>query len=136
MQWNESENGGFSKAKPWLPVSSTYKTHNVEAEAKDPNSVLDFYKQVLKLRHTNTALLDGGYRAINENDSNVLAYMREYKDQATVVVLNMTGAPQKIDLELNGGKIGDRLLSIADSSAKGSQVSLAPYGVFIGQVTK
>jgi alpha-glucosidase len=136
MQWDGGVNGGFSKAKPWLPVPSTYKTHNVEAESKDPNSVLDFYKRVLKLRHTNTALLDGGYRAINQNDPNVLTYLREYKDQAAVVVLNMTGAPQKIDLELNGGKIGERLLSDEDSSARGSQVALAPYGVFIGQVTK
>jgi alpha-glucosidase len=136
MQWDGGVNGGFSKAKPWLPVPSTYKTHNVEAESKDPNSVLDFYKRVLKLRHTNTALLDGGYRAINQNDPNVLTYLREYKDQAAVVVLNMTGAPQKIDLELNGGKIGERLLSDGDSSARGSQVALAPYGVFIGQVTK
>ena len=52
MQWDESENAGFSKAKPWLPVPSTAKTHNVADELKDPDSVLSFYKKVLKLRHT------------------------------------------------------------------------------------
>src|SRR5271166_4514184 len=48
MQWDESANAGFSTAAPWLPIPPTYKTHNVADESKDPNSVLEFYKSVLK----------------------------------------------------------------------------------------
>src|SRR5437660_9301381 len=59
MQWDDTANAGFSRSNPWLPVPPSYKTHNVATELKDPNSILSFYKQVLALRHTSHALLDG-----------------------------------------------------------------------------
>jgi alpha-glucosidase len=76
MQWNDAENAGFSTHEPWLPVPPGYKTHNVAAESKDPNSVLEFYRKVLALRHTNSVLLEGNYSALNEDDPNVLSYLR------------------------------------------------------------
>ena len=66
MQWNDKPNAGFSTATPWLPVPPSYKTHNVATESKDPDSILNFYKSVLALRHTNHALLDGNYVALND----------------------------------------------------------------------
>jgi alpha-glucosidase len=138
MQWDSSENAGFTKSTPWLPVPETYKTHNVADELKDPDSVLMFYKNVLKLRHTNAALLDGSYDAINESDANVLSYVRIYKDRGVVVVLNMSGSPQKVNLELKGKGFGAAkvLVATGKSSAKGREVSLEPFGVFIGELTK
>jgi alpha-glucosidase len=138
MQWDSSENAGFSKGTPWLPVPPTYKTHNVADEEKDPNSVLEFYKQVLKLRHTNQALVDGNYAAINENDPNVLSYVRTYKGNGIVVALNMSNAPQKITLDLkhNGFSSAKSLVSTGVSSAQADEVSLEPFGVFIGELAK
>jgi alpha-glucosidase len=138
MQWDSTENSGFSKGTPWLPVPPTYKTHNVADESKDPNSVLEFYKKVLKLRHTNRALLDGNYTAINESDANVLSYLRVYEDHGVVVALNMSGTPQKVNLELkrNGFASAKSLLATEKSGAQGDEVSLEPYGVFIGELTK
>ena len=138
MQWNDSENAGFTNGTPWLPVPPTYKTHNVADESKDPDSVLEFYKSVLKLRHSNQTLLNGSYKAINENDPNVLSYLRVYKDQGVVVALNMSGTAQKVSLNLkqNGFASASRLLATGESAPPGSEISLAPYGVFIGEVTK
>jgi alpha-glucosidase len=138
MQWDESENAGFSKTAPWLPVPPTAKTHNVADESKDPDSVLTFYKKVLKLRHTNRALLDGSYIPLNENDQNVLSYLRSYKDQAVLVALNMSGAEQKVSFELSksGFLSATSLVSTGKSSAQGDVVTLEPYGVFIGQLVK
>jgi alpha-glucosidase len=138
MQWNDGENAGFSQAKPWLPVPPTYKTHNVATESKDPNSVLEFYRSVLKLRHTNRALLDGGYTALNESDPNVLSYLRVYKDEAVLVALNMSSSVQKVDFQLshNGFTSAKSLVSTPRSSASGGSVTLEPYGVFIGQLSK
>ncbi|MFZ1159958.1 MAG: alpha-glucosidase [Candidatus Sulfotelmatobacter sp.] len=138
MQWNESANAGFSTATPWLPVPPTYKTHNVADESKDPNSVLEFYKSVLKLRHTSRALLDGSYAALNESDQDVLSYLRAYKDDVVLVALNMSGSPKKVNFELkhNGFSSAKSLVATGKSSAKGDEVSLEPYGVFIGQLTR
>jgi alpha-glucosidase len=138
MQWNGSENAGFSKGTPWLPVPPTFKTHNVADESKDANSILEFYKQVLKLRHTNRALLDGAYTAINENDTNVLSYLRIYKDEGVVVALNMSSAPRKVTLELkrNGFTSAKSLIVTGASIAQGGEISLQPYGVFIGEISK
>jgi len=138
MQWDGSENAGFSKGTPWLPVPETFKTHNVADESKDPNSVLEFYRKVLKLRHTNPALLEGSYTAVNESDANVLSYLRVYKAHGLVVALNMSNEPQKVKLELKskGFASASRLLATGESSAKGDEVSLEPFGVFIGQLAK
>jgi alpha-glucosidase len=138
MQWDSSDNAGFSKATPWLPVPETYKTHNVAEESKDQNSVLEFYKGVLKLRHKNQALLDGSYTAINEGDANVLSYLRVYKGRGVVVALNMSNTPQKVKLELERGGFSSTksLLATGKSAATGNEVSLEPYGVLIGELSK
>jgi len=138
MQWDGSKNAGFTKGTPWLPVPPTYTTHNVAEESKHPDSVLEFYKSVLKLRHTNQALLEGSYTALNENDTNVLSYLRIYKEHGVVVALNMSDTPRTAKLELkgNGFASAKTLLATGKSAAEGNNVSLEPYGVFIGELTK
>jgi hypothetical protein len=90
------------------------------------------------LRHTNRALLDGSYTALNESDPNVLSYLRIYKDQAVLVALNMSGSTQKVNFELSrhGFSSSKPLVSTPKSSASGDAVTLEPYGVFIGQLSK
>ena len=140
MQWNTETNAGFSAKKPWLPVPPIYKTHNVESEEKDPNSILNFYKKLLALRHTNEALLDGSYIALNHDDANVMSYLRSYKGKAVLVALNMSGSPQKASFRLADEGLGSvhlsGLVATPQSSAKGMDVSLEPFGVFIGEVIK
>ncbi len=138
MQWDEGANAGFSKAKPWLPVPATAKTHNVADESKDPNSILAFYRRVLKLRHTNQALSNGDYVPLNENNQNVLSYLRVYHDQAVLVALNMSGARQNISFatNANGFASAKSLVATGKSAANGDMVTLDPYGVFIGQLMK
>ena len=138
MQWDETENAGFSEASPWLPVPPTAKTHNVADESADPDSIVSFYKKVLKLRHTDRALLDGSYVPINENDQKVLSYLRVYKDQAVLIALNMSGATQKVtyDIGKRGFSSAKSLVATGKSSVSGNAVTLEPYGSFIGQLEK
>ena len=138
MQWDASDNAGFSKGKPWLAVPSTANTHNVAEQSKDPDSILSFYKQLLKLRKTNKELLDGTYLPINQNDANVLSYLRVYQDQAVIVSLNMSGTAQNVNYQLskNGFKSAKSLVATRGASSKGDVVTLEPYGVFIGQLER
>jgi alpha-glucosidase len=136
MQWDRSKNAGFTTGTPWLPIPPTYKTHNVAAESKDPNSVLQFYKQVLKLRHTNQALLYGTYTAINEDDPNVLSYLRVYNGQGVVVVLNMSNVPRNVTLPLkaNGFSSARNLISTGVAAPRAGKLSLPAFGAFIGEL--
>jgi alpha-glucosidase len=138
MQWNTAPNAGFSKANPWLPVPPSYQTHNVATESKDPNSILSLYKKVLALRHTNEALLEGTYTALNEENPNVMSYLRSYKGKAVLVALNMSASPQKavFDLSRQGfGLARMKTLISSESSAKGNEVSLAPFGLLIASIS-
>jgi len=138
MQWNDAENAGFSTHEPWLPVPPSYKTHNVAAESKDPNSVLEFYRKVLALRHTNSVLLEGNYSALNEEDPNVLSYLRTYKGKSVLVALNMSGSAQKASFHLvaQGASPAslDPLVATPGAGANGPEVTLPAFGVFIGEV--
>ena len=143
MQWDDTANAGFSQSKPWLPVPPSFKTHNVAAELKDPNSILSFYKQVLALRHTNHALLDGEYIALNESDPNVLSYLRKYKDETVLVALNMSPAAQKVSFDLSpqglsAAKAMTLVTSMTQSpqAATFSDLSLEPFGVYIASLSK
>ncbi|HXY51451.1 MAG TPA: alpha-glucosidase [Terriglobales bacterium] len=140
MQWNDSPNAGFSQATPWLPVPASYKTHNVAAESKDPNSILNVYRKLLSLRRTNPALLEGNYTGLNPDDPNVLSYLRSYKGEAVLVALNMSGTAQQASFNLESQgfpKAGFKsLLTTGQAAAQGQRVSLPPFAVFIAEVTK
>jgi len=143
MQWNDTPNAGFTKGIPWLPVPTSYQTHNVATERKDPNSILNFYQRLLALRHTNRALLDGDWIALNENDQNVFAYLRRYKNQAVLVVLNMSSESHDLNLNLQpqGFNVGSAKLLLTtqpslQSSGTIAHLSLEPYAVLISQLTK
>ena len=139
MQWNTAPNAGFSKVTPWLPVPPSYQTHNVASESKDPNSVLSLYRKVLALRHTNEALLEGSYTALNEDDPNVMSYLRSYKGKAVLVALNMSDSPQKASFDLSKHGFGGASLKTVISSealAKGNEVTLEPFGLMIAEVTQ
>ena len=141
MQWTGGPNAGFTKGKPWLPVPESAMTHNVEAESKDPQSVLSFYRQVIRLRKEEPALREGAYVPLNESDANVMSYLRQSKDGAVLVVLNLSATTQNPAFDLgkqglpsakvkgllqNGARTRDGVLKI---------VTLGPYGVYIGRVS-
>ena len=142
MQWTDKVNAGFSKTAPWLPVADNYRTHNVATEQKDPNSILVFYEHLLALRHSNAALLDGDYVALNEDDPNVMSYLRRYKDKAVLVVLNMSAVPQKVSFHLAPDGFATQeattLLTTMKSMPKSASLSgmnLEPFSVCIGEVS-
>jgi len=141
MQWNDSSNAGFSTTTPWLPVPPSYKTHDVSAEEKNPDSILEFYQHVLALRHKNSAFIDGKYVPLNPDDANVLSYLRQSANETVLVVLNMTGVRQNISFDLSpqgiSGKTAFTLLTTNDQAPKQVEldhIQLQPFEVYIGSV--
>ena len=142
MQWTADVNGGFSKAKPWLPVPPSATTHNVATESADPASILNFYKRLLYLRHHEKALLEGEYISLDENNPNVLSFLRRFKDEVVLVVLNMSGSLQKFDLDLvpYGSAGANRTTLLTDMTSElqagGKEMSIEPFAVYIAKLTK
>jgi alpha-glucosidase len=142
MQWNDSPYAGFSPTRPWLPVPASFKTHNVDSELADPNSILQFYKRLLALRHHEPALLYGDYVALNQDNPNVLSYLRRYKNEAVLVVLNMSATAQQINFNLSEQGISSaKATTLLTSSANASsgqldQVTLEPFEVYIARVSQ
>ena len=90
MQWNSDQNAGFSTQVPWLPVHQNYHWRNVDKQEKDENSILSFYKKLLKLRKTNPVLQNGMYIPLTYDPQKLLAYIRQNNQQTALIALNFS----------------------------------------------
>ncbi|HEX6771613.1 MAG TPA: alpha-glucosidase [Acidobacteriaceae bacterium] len=142
MQWDGSPEAGFTTSdKPWLPVPDTYKTVNVAEEVRDEDSLLNWYKQLIRLRRENLALHSGKLTMLNTDDRNVLAWIRQTPGAPVVVVAcNFTAEPRKFSFDLPKQAIGSRKAKTlmktpgANDPASLDAVNLPPFGVYIGQI--
>ena len=135
MQWDAGPHAGFSTAAPWLPVGPRFARYNVAVEQQDPESILNFYRRLLALRHTDPALLEGTYVPLNENDPNVLAYLRSYKGRRVLVMLNMTAAAQTVHLAVEMKTATPLLASCRSCRATGgSDFALDPFAAYIAEL--
>jgi alpha-glucosidase len=90
MQWDNGVQGGFSTAKPWLPVNPDYIHRNVLAQQADPHSLFHFTKKLLSLRKAYPALRRGDYVPL-ETFHGTLAYLRSTEEQSVLVAINFKG---------------------------------------------
>jgi alpha-glucosidase len=141
MQWTDAVNSGFSEHHTWLPVALNYPTHNIFNEEKDKNSILLFYRKLIDLRRHSSALTDGNYTPVNEQDANVLAFIRKSKSDKVLVLMNMskTASTTSVDkqqykIKSSGGKILLSNLPHDKVSVNLKSISLKPYEAMIVQL--
>lgn len=137
MQWNADTDAGFSTAaQTWLPVGPDYKSVNVAAEERDKDSLLNYYKALIRLRKENPALRDGDFALVNESDDSVLAWTRTAKGQSVLVALNFKSSPRTVSFE--GGKATTVLSSFAKagSAVELKGLTIPAYGAYIGAMSK
>ena len=90
MQWDASSNSGFSKSNPWIKINPNYRDINVENQLNDKDSILNFYKKMIKIRKENEALIYGEYKLILEDDENIYSYIREFENEKFIIITNLT----------------------------------------------
>ena len=98
MQWDDSENAGFTTGTPWIPVNPNFKTINAEAALSDPDSVFWFYHDLIRLRHTYPVIVYGSFEPLMEESEAVYAYRRRLGDQVLTVACNWTDQDQACGL--------------------------------------
>ena len=98
MQWDDTNNAGFSSETPWLPVHENYTTVNVANQQNDHNSVLNHFRKMVALRKDNLLLVYGKYEIIQENHPTIYAYSRTLDDEQMKILLNFSELTSKINL--------------------------------------
>lgn len=124
MQWNGQTHAGFTTGTPWYKLAPDYPTRNVEVQRKDPDSVLNFYKQLIQLRRDRTSLRRGTLTLIG-NDENVLAYTRQTEAEQLLILLNMSPQNQIFPLQ----ELPDRILlsTHRDRDSARGEIKLMPF---------
>ena len=107
FQWDDTENAGFTTGKPWLKVNPNHITVNVAAEDKNENSVLNYFRKIVKFRKDNPVLIYGKYMLVDKDNPNVYAYTRELNGKKLFVLLNFKAQETlaKTDFDLSKAKV-------------------------------
>jgi glycosidase len=115
MPWDESENAGFTTAKPWLPLNADWPTRNVARMTEESQSILTLYRRLLALRRDCLALSIGDFVLLN-GEGEILAYERRHDAERLIMALNLGGRPHRLLLPdwARGSRL---LLSTVDDAA-------------------
>lgn len=90
MQWDDSDNAGFTTGKPWFRVSDRYKEINVKQALADKESIFYYYKKLIELRHKESLLTEGNYQLLLPEDEKIFAYLRNTENETWLIVANMS----------------------------------------------
>jgi oligo-1,6-glucosidase len=130
MQWDDSDQAGFSSRDPWIAVNPNYTEINVKQALADPNSVFYYYQRLIQLRKQHPVIVYGRYDLILEEDEQIYAFTRTWEDERLVVILNFSGNTAVFNLPAHI-TIGHQELLISnyqvDPAQEIKQFTLQPY---------
>lgn len=133
MQWNDGAQAGFTEGTPWLYLNSNYKTINVEAQKDDPDSVLNWYKALIRLRKNpqyQEAVVYGDTIPVLADSHNIMAYYRKGSEKTLLVIGNYQMAPQTVDLPCTPVQV-----LLDNTAAFGTRTASLPAGYQDGKLT-
>lgn len=134
MQWNTTENAGFSSVKPWKKVNNNYNNINVEAQNKDPKSVLNHFRKLVKLRKENDVLVYGAYQILQQEHETIYAYTRTLHAKQLLVLLNFSDKDASIKLQ-EASNIQALLINNYETLTNNNgEISLKPYQAIICKI--
>ncbi|WP_196008019.1 glycoside hydrolase family 13 protein [Clostridium tyrobutyricum] len=130
MQWDSSENAGFTTGKPWLKVNPRYHEINAEEALKDKDSIFYYYKKLIKLRHEEQILTDGTFKLYLPDHPYLYVYERQLDDEKWLIVGNFSENDTEIeDLRTYIYDKYEKVISNYDQPH--TNKALRPYEAFI-----
>ncbi len=100
MQWDNTQQAGFTHATPWLAVNENYFNLNVAVQENEPDSVLQYFRKMVQLRKNNLTLIYGLFELVDESNSQLFAYTRQLGNEQLLVVLNFSDRAATLNTEL------------------------------------
>ena len=95
VQWDSSENAGFTTGKPWFYVNPNFTRINVALQEQDPDSILNFYRKAIALRKKLSCVRDGNYIEYKKSSSKLYVYSRQDSRQRILVVCSFSDKKQR-----------------------------------------
>lgn len=134
MQWNDSENAGFTTGTPWLTVNKNYNEINAKQCLEDENSIFHHYRKLINIRKNNDTIIYGDYTLLCSEDKNIFAYTRELNGDKILVVCNFYDKEVtfNFDYDFNGSDI--LLSNYEDSGLLAERLNLRPYEAIMFRV--
>lgn len=130
MQWNAGKFAGFSSVDTWLSSPNNFKQINVEIEETDPDSVLNFYRKLVKFRKENKVVQDGDIKFFECANTDVIAYSRTLENEQLVVICNYRGKNINLTEKNLSGYISEGYKKII-GNYEGLEENLRPYEVVV-----
>jgi oligo-1,6-glucosidase len=130
MQWDESDNGGFTTGTPWIKVNPNYKAINVEQALADPDSIFYYYQQLIRLRKAYPVIVYGTYDLLLEEHEKIYAFTRTLKGDRLLVILNFSAESPIFELP-SSVSVSNKTLLISnyevDEGEEIERLALRPY---------
>ena len=129
MQWDDTEQAGFTTGTPWISVNPNYKEINAKKETENPNSVFHYYKKLIALRKQNPIIVYGKYELLMPEDTNLYVYTRTLDEEKLLVVCSFTDQETAfvIPEEFAGAEC---MISNMRESYETKEIALKPYESF------
>ena len=131
MQWDASENAGFTTGKPWKRVNENYTEINASVQNSDPNSILNHFRKMTKIRKDNSVLVYGQYEIKQKEHPTVYAYTRTLGTEKMLVILNFSDKNSTISLTELGNSRNTVINNYEELQIQGNEVNLMPYQAVI-----
>ena len=123
MQWDDTENAGFTTGTPWIKVNPNYKTINAKSQTSDENSIFTYYKNLIAFRKEYPVFVDGDFEMLLEENEHLFAYKRTTEDAKLYVFCNFYGETETCDML---EEMKDKKLLISNYAEREDNV-LKPY---------
>ena len=131
MQWDNSENGGFSQCNPWLAVNENYTKINAKQQMEDEDSVFKFYQKLIALRKENPVMIYGDFKLCCEEKGPVIAYTRSLGDVKWLAVHNFSEESQRFEYKDITGTTKIILGNYKEQQQKEKVIELRAYETMI-----
>ena len=129
MQWDDSENAGFTTGKPWLAVNPNYTKVNAKEQVSRPDSVFHYYRKLISLRHSSELIVYGHYELLLPDDPDLFVYRRYLGDEELLCAANLSEHVRTLDIpeRFRDGRV--LIQNIPEHDVKDG--NMAPYEAYV-----
>lgn len=127
MQWDDSENAGFTSGQAWIGIPDNYRTINV-ANERENGRIFPYYQKLIQLRKDYPVIQEGDYQEILADHPKLMAYLRQLDDTEIVVLANFTADQESVELDKDYSAY-EKLIGNGDLKQIGQNAELGPYEV-------